>query len=65
MSDTSTELKLKGNWSEVKGKLKKKYGFLTDDDMKVEEGRADELVGKIQQKTGETKSKVIEYIESL
>ena len=65
MSNTSTELKLKGSWSEVKGKLKKEYGFLTDDDLKVEEGKADELIGKIQKKTGETKDKVIQYIESL
>ena len=65
MSNSSTELKFKGTWNETKGKLKEKYGFLTDDDLAVEEGKADQLVGKIQKKTGESKETIISYIQSI
>ncbi len=50
----STELHLKGNWNVVKGKLKKAYGDLTDDDLKYSEGQEDELVGRIQKRIGKT-----------
>jgi uncharacterized protein YjbJ (UPF0337 family) len=50
----STELQFKGNWNVVKGKLKKAYGDLTDDDLKYTEGQEDELVGRIQKKVGQT-----------
>ena len=56
---------LKGNWNEVKGKLKQKYGNLTDDDLTYAEGKEDELYGKIQQKTGETKEDIKKFIDSL
>ncbi|RYF82131.1 MAG: CsbD family protein [Chitinophagaceae bacterium] len=49
------KMELKGNWNEWKGKLKKEYGDLTDDDLMYEEGQDDELMGRIQKKTGKTK----------
>ena len=48
----STKLKLKGNWNELKGKLKAKYGELSDDDLTYAEGQEDQLLGKLQKKTG-------------
>jgi len=48
------DLELKGKWNEVKGKLKEKYADLTDDDLTYEEGKDDQLWGKLQQKTGRT-----------
>ncbi|WP_143961544.1 CsbD family protein [Litoribacter populi] len=48
-------LKLKGTWNELKGKLKQTYGDLTDDDLTYVEGKEDELLGRLQKKTGETK----------
>jgi len=51
----STDLKLKGNWNELKGKLKAKYGELTEDDLAYAEGQEEQLLGKVQEKTGETK----------
>lgn len=57
--------KLKGNWNVIKGKLKQKYGELTDDDLTYMEGQEDELFGKIQKKTGESKEKVQKFIDSL
>ena len=61
----SWKLKLKGEWNDVKGKAKKQYAGLTDDDLLYEEGKDDELVGKIQKKIGKTKDEVIKWIENL
>lgn len=59
------KLKLKGTWNETKGKMKQAYADLTDDDLKYEEGKDDEFVGKLQQKLGKTKEDVIKWIQSL
>lgn len=59
------KLSIKGNWNEAKGKLKQKYGQLTDDDLAYAEGKEDELVGKLQKKLGKTREEVIKEIESL
>lgn len=56
---------LKGNWNEVKGKLKQKYADLTDDDLLYEEGKEDELYGRIQKKTGQAKDEVKKWIADL
>ncbi|KEO75721.1 CsbD family protein [Anditalea andensis] len=57
--------KLKGNWNQIKGKLKQQYGDLTDDDLTYTEGKEDELIGKIQAKTGQTKEDVQKFIDNL
>ncbi|WP_337011460.1 CsbD family protein [Pantoea sp. AS142] len=44
-----------GNWKQFKGKMKEKWGKLTDDDMQVIEGKRDQLVGKIQERYGYAK----------
>ncbi len=59
----STEIK--GNWNELKGKLKKKYAVLTDNDLMFEDGREDELYGKLQKKLGKTKSQLEKIFEEL
>jgi len=56
---------LKGNWNELKGKLKQQYADLTDDDLLYEEGKEDELYGKVQQKLGKTKEEVQQIISDL
>ena len=43
---------MKGNWKQLVGKAKEKWGKLTDDDWKVAEGKRDQLVGKIQERYG-------------
>ena len=58
-----TKLELKGNWNEIKGKLKQKYAELTDDDLLYEEGKDDELLGRIQKRTGRTAEEIRETIE--
>ena len=50
--------KLRGNWNQIKGNIKQKYADLTDDDLLYVEGKEDELIGRLQKKTGETKETV-------
>ena len=52
-------LTIKGNWNIAKGKLKQQFAQLTDDDLQFLEGKEDELIGRIQKRTGQTK----QYIE--
>ena len=60
-----TTLKFKGQWNEIKGKLKQKYGQLTDDDLMFAEGKDDEFLGRLQKKLGRTKEDLRKEIESL
>jgi uncharacterized protein YjbJ (UPF0337 family) len=60
-----SDVKWQGRWNEIKGKVKQAYGDLTDNDLKHEEGKDDELLGKLQQKTGKTRDKVVEWLNSL
>jgi len=46
---------LKGTWEQIKGTLKEKYAKLTDDDLKLAEGKEEEMFGKLQQKLGITR----------
>ena len=60
-----TNLQIKGSWNEVKGKLKQKYGQLTDNDLTFAEGKEDELLGRLQQRLGKSKEDLRKEIESL
>lgn len=51
-------LQLKGDWNIVKGKLKQKFAQLTDDDLQYVRGKEDELIGRIQKRTGQAKEDV-------
>jgi len=57
--------KIRGNWNIVRGKLKQQWANLTDDDLMYEEGQEDEVIGRIQKKTGTTKEKINEFIDQL
>ena len=59
------KLELKGNWNEIKGKLKQKYGDLTDDDLMFVEGHEDQMLGRLQKRLGKTEEEVRREIESL
>ena len=52
------KLEIKGDWNITKGKLKQKWAKLTDDDLQFAEGKAEELIGRIQKRTGETRAAV-------
>ncbi|HEY5892553.1 MAG TPA: CsbD family protein [Chthoniobacterales bacterium] len=58
-----TKLEIKGNWNEIKGKLKQKYAQLTDDDLTFAEGKEDELLGRLQQRLGKNKEEIRREIE--
>jgi len=57
--------KIKGNWNEQKGKLKQRYAWLTDNDLVYEEGKQEEMLGKIQIKLGKTKEQLHDIIAAL
>jgi len=65
MKNIMDRLQIKGSWNETKGKIKKAYGDLTDDDLAREEGKDDLMLGRIQKKTGKTRSELVKWINSL
>lgn len=54
---------IKGGWNQFKGKLKQEYADLTDDDLLYEEGKEDEMWGKLQQKLGKTKKELLSLFD--
>ena len=56
---------LKGNWHEQKGKLKQQFATLTDDDLAFEEGKKEEMMGRLQTKLGKTKEELHNLISKL
>lgn len=56
---------VKGNWNEQKGKLKKKFAMLTDNDLMFAEGKKEEIMGKLQVKLGKTKDELRKIISAL
>ncbi|MCB0720982.1 MAG: CsbD family protein [Ignavibacteriae bacterium] len=57
------DLQVKGNWNKIKGKAKELYGSITDDKLKEYEGKYDQLVGFLQEKTGKTRDEVKSKLE--
>ena len=53
-----TQLEIKGDWNIIKGKLKQRWARLTDDDLHNAEGKQEELLGRIQKRTGETREAI-------
>ncbi len=58
-----TTLEIKGDWNITKGKLKQKWAKLTDNDLQYSEGRDNELIGRIQKRTGETREAIEKAIK--
>ena len=59
----STEVK--GTWNEKKGKLKQKFAILTDNDLMYDEGRKEEMFGKLQIILGKSKEELHKIFSSL
>ena len=59
------KLELKGKWNELKGKVKQAHGDLTDNDLRYEEGKDDELLGRLQQKLGKSREDLIAWLRTL
>jgi uncharacterized protein YjbJ (UPF0337 family) len=60
-----TKLEIKGDWNITKGKLKQKWGSLTDNDLAFTKGTEDELLGRIQKRTGETREAIEKTVHEL
>ncbi len=58
-------LKLKGDWNVIKGKLKQQFGNLTDHDLLFIQGKEEELLGRLQQKLGKTKQEIRDLLGRL
>jgi len=56
---------LQGQWNQIRGQLKKKWGQLTDDDLRFANGNLDQLIGRIQQKTGEGRDAVEGFLDEI
>ena len=59
------KLQIKGNWNVLKGKMKQKYGELSDKDLTYVEGQEDELLGRLQKKTGKAREELVDEINKL
>lgn len=62
MENNMNKLKIEGKWNEIKGKLKRKYGELTDDDLAYTKGKEDQLLGRLQKKLGKSKDEIRKII---
>ncbi len=58
-------IKIKGDWNVLKGKLKQQFGNLTDNDLLYLKGKEEELIGRIQQRIGKTKQEILDLIARL
>ena len=58
-------LELKGNWNIIKGKLKQKWAKLTEDDLQFVEGKENELIGRIQTRTGESREHIEQTVDAV
>ena len=56
---------LQGQWNRVRGSVKEKWGQLTDDDLTMQNGNIDQLVGRIQQSTGEGREAIERFLGTL
>jgi uncharacterized protein YjbJ (UPF0337 family) len=56
---------LQGQWNQLQGKVKEKWGQLSNDDLNIQSGNIDQLVGKIQEKTGESREAIEKFLTSL
>ena len=59
------KFEIKGDWNITKGKLKQKWAKLTDDDLQYVEGKHEELFGRIQKRTGETREAIEKVIKEV
>lgn len=62
--DENTSLKWEGRWDQLKGKAQQAWGELTDDDLDVAEGNYDEFIGRIKERTGESREEIEKRLNS-
>jgi uncharacterized protein YjbJ (UPF0337 family) len=55
---------LKGQWMQIKGKVREQWGKLTDDEIDQMQGNAEQLIGKIQERYGRTREQAEQEVNS-
>jgi uncharacterized protein YjbJ (UPF0337 family) len=65
VTGAGSSLSMKGDWNDIKGRLKQQYGQLTDEDLTYTEGQGDELVGRLQGKLGKGKSEITKMLNDM
>ncbi len=60
-----TRQELEGQWEQVKGRIQERWGQITEDDLTQVKGNANQLVGVIQQRTGESRQAIEDYLEEV
>ena len=63
--DDPKQQQAEGSWKHFKGKVKEAWGVLTDDDVDRYEGKRDQLEGRIQERTGESRENVRKKIDEI
>lgn len=59
------KLTWKGRWNELKGNVKQQYADITDDDLLYQEGKEDELLGRLQKRTGKSKEELERWLDEM
>jgi uncharacterized protein YjbJ (UPF0337 family) len=65
ITGAGSSLNMKGDWNDIKGKLKAQYGQLTDEDLTYAEGQGDQLVGRLQDKLGKGKAEITKMLNDM
>jgi uncharacterized protein YjbJ (UPF0337 family) len=55
---------IKGDWKQLKGKVRAKWGKLTDDDVETVAGRKEQLIGKLQERYGHAKDEATRQVDA-
>ncbi|GAA4370701.1 hypothetical protein GCM10023185_45410 [Hymenobacter saemangeumensis] len=65
ITGAGSSLSMKGDWNDIKGRLKEQYGQLTDEDLTYTEGQGDQLVGRLQEKLGKGKAEITRMLNDM
>ena len=55
---SATQQKWEGRWDQLKGRVKKLWGDITDDDLKQVEGSYDRMIGLLEERTGKRREEI-------
>lgn len=59
------KLTIRGNWNEIKGKMKQQFTQLTDADLFYAEGKTEEMLGRVQKRLGKTRDEVVDIFNKV
>ena len=63
--DTPLEQRLAGSWNQAKGRIREAWGALSDDDLDRCEGKIEQLIGRIQDKTGDARESIRRKLDEI